>query len=169
MSRQNTMENHNPIDWKAAVAVLSTLPQDQHAAYLAALSSSREEIKGNLATTTAKGKRVKKVSLTKRNRPTFTHNGVKLTEKQWQAFTCAVNLLRSRDETVKATGVDGFNFLSAKTMLMHMGQRPSKSACDSMACTLRQLKDKGLLDWEAENVERGPWKVKANFRLGPAA
>ena len=92
-----------------------------------------------------------------------------MTEKQWQAFTCASNLLRSRDETVKATGVDGFNFLSAKTMLMHMGQRPSKSACDSMASTLRQLKDKKLLDWEAENVERGPWKVKANFRLGPAA
>ena len=163
------MENHNPIDWKAALAVLSTLPQDQHAAYLAALSSSQEEVKGNLADTKARGKKLKKVSLTKRKRPSFTHNGVKLTEKQWQAFTCAASLIRSRDETVKATGVDGFNFLSAKTMLMHMGQRPSNSACHNMNVMLRTLKAKKLLDWEVEGVERGPFKVKANFRLGSAA
>jgi len=162
------MKNHSKIDWKAAVAVLSTLPQDQHAAYLAALSSSQEEVKGNLADTKARGKKLKKVSLTKRNPRSFTHNGVKLTEKQWQAFTCAASLIRSRDE-VKATGVDGFNFLSAKTMLMHMGQRPSKSACHNMNVMLRTLKAKKLLDWEVEGVERGPFKVKAAFRLGSAA
>ena len=163
--------NDKNIDWKAAVAVLSTLPQDQHADYIAALRGEKEEVKEDLAKTKARAKKLKKVSLTKRNPRSFTHNGVKMTEKQWQAFTCANVLIRSRDELVKATGagVDGFNFLSAKAMLMHMGERPSKAACTSMNRTLRILKTKKLLDWEVEGVERGPHKVKANFRLGSAA
>jgi len=168
------MKTNNKNDWEAALELLKDIPQDQHPAYLdmmGLLSSTKQEGKQGLAKVSKKAKASKKkvarkAATPKPKKSTIKYNDVELTERQWHAFTCARSLIRSRDELIKETGVQGFNFLSAKAMLLHMGEAATNSACSALNKRLRDLKTKGLLDWEVEKVERGFKRIKANFRLG---
>ncbi len=170
----NNNNNNNKKDWEAAISLLKNIPQDQHSAYLdmmGMLSSKKHEAKEGLAEVSKKAKAskeraAKKTAAPKPKKSTIKYNDVELTEKQWHAFTCARSLIRSRDELIKETGIEGFNQLSAKTMLMHMGVVPSPSACSSLNRLLGIVKTKGLLDWEVKKAEKGFKNLKTNFRLG---
>ena len=166
--------NNNKNDWDAALDLLKDIPQDQHPAYLemmGLLSSKKQEAKKGLAKVSKKAeaskkRAVKKTAAPKPKKSTIKYNDVELTEKQWHAFTCARSLIRSRDELIKETGIEGFNQLSAKTMLMHMGVIPSPAACSSLNRLLGIVKTKGLLDWEVKKADKGVKNLKTNFRLG---
>lgn len=169
------MNTNNKKDWEAAISLLKNIPQDQHPAYLdmmGMLSSKKQEAKEGLTEVSknakaSKERAAKKTAAPKPKKSTkIKYNDVELTERQWHAFTCARSLIRSRDELIKETGIEGFNQLSAKTMLMYMGEVATHKACDSLNTHLREVKRKGLLDWEVETVEKGYLKIKANFRLG---
>ena len=169
------MKTNEKKDWEAAISLLKNIPQDQHSAYLdmmGMLSSKKQEAKEGLAEVSKKAKAskeraAKKTAAPKPKKSTkIKYNDVELTERQWHAFTCARSLIRSRDELIKETGIEGFNQLSAKTMLMHMGVIPSPAACSSLNTHLREVKRKGLLDWEVKKADKGVKNLKTNFRLG---
>jgi len=175
------MKNETQEDWNAAFALLRDIPQDQHSAYLdmlGMLSTTKQEAKEVVAKVAKKAKSSKKRTKKKAAAPAVKpkqskrypveYNDVRLTEKEWYAFICARSLIQARDIMVEQVGggVNGFDFLSSKTMLLHMGEAPTESACQSLGRNLRSLKSKGLLNWELERVPKGVRNLKVNFRLG---
>ena len=172
------MLNESKIDWTATGAVLSVLPQSEHAPYLAMLTSAKTEASRETTQTKARAKKAEqkaeKVSVEakpKANRHPYDHKGVKLTAPQWAVWVAVKALLDAKAELVKNTEDEGFAHLSGKFVAQFIGTPSNRKEQGRINQHMTTLKRKGLLVWQPKEVQgsRKNIKIKDGIGFGPKA
>ncbi len=164
------MKTKNTIDWDAALASLSTIPQDKHADYLAMLTSGKaevervtKEVKAKAANLTQKTKAKPKAKL-----HPHAHNGVKLTVWQWTVWVAVKALFDAKKELTKDS--EGFYSLSGQFVAQFIGLPYwEKQEVDRVNSAMAGLRRKGLLTWVNEKIGKRQRKLKGDIALGPNA
>ena len=164
------MKTKNTIDWDAALAPLSTIPQDKHADYLAMLTSGKaevervtKEVKAKAASLTQKAEAKPKAKL-----HPHAHNGVKLTVWQWTVWVAVKALFDAKKGLTKDS--KGFYSLSGQFVAQFIGLPYwEKQEVDRVNSAMASLRRKGLLTWVNEKIGKRQRKLKGDIALGPKA
>ena len=161
------MKTKNTIDWDAALASLSTIPQDKHADYLAMLTSGKDEIKqatrGVKAKAATLGAKVEKATSSKvqdkANKAKSTTRAKSSTRKAVTQKRAKVNgvsisyhnysMLQTVRELV-ANGVNGAEGLSSTEIAEY---RDCGEAGHDCSQNLDRLKALGLIGWRLVDVK----------------
>ena len=161
--RLDVMIRQNETDWNSALELLSTIPQKHHAAYLAQLAGTKQEVQLGLNDLKPRSESLKKRVASKvkktRKKPRrtsssdkFTYNKVECTPKEMIVFQGARGLIEQ--------GVA----VNTTELAAWIGCREMRQG--SVQSTMVSLRLKGLLDWDSVN-ENGMMTSMENLRLGP--
>ena len=153
--------SNTTIDWDAAIASLSVIPQDKHADYFAMLSSRKaevrqvtKEVKAKAVTIKAKGEKISSKVRDKANEAkssTRAKSAKKKIVPQKRAMINGVSISfhqYSMLQTVRelvANGVNGADGLSSTEIAEYRGCGEEGHDC---SVVFDRLKDQGLIDWQ---------------------